>query len=601
MTTIETLSFDLGSLREAYARGAVTPLAVVREALRRCARHRDRNAWITLRPEAELAASAQALAARDPAALPLYGIPFAIKDNIDLAGVATTAGCPAFAYVPAESAPVVERLIACGAIPMGKTNLDQFATGLNGTRAPAQYGVCTNSFDPAYIAGGSSSGSAVATALGMVSFALGTDTAGSGRVPAAFNNLVGLKPSRGLLSTRGLVPACRTLDCVSIFALTARDAATVFDLVAGYDAEDPYSRPSPPAAAPLPASFRFGVPRAEDLEFFGDGEAAALFAGAVAALQALGGTAVRVDMTPFLAAARLLYDGPWVAERYAAIRGFIQAHPGELLPVIRQIIEPSARRTAVEAFEAHYALQSLKRQADAALAMIDVLLTPTAPAIYRVEEMLADPIRLNSRLGTYTNFMNLLDLSAVTVPAGFRANGLPDGVTLCAPAGGDRRLLDLAHRLQQSLRLPLGATAAPYRDGALPTPPRDSLAIVVCGAHMSGLPLNHQLTALGATLATRMRTAPQYRLHALTAFDPPRPGLVRDPVAGSAIEVEVWELPASRLGAFFRNIPAPLSLGRVQLEDGRSECGFLCEHHALAGAPDISEYGGWRAWLAARR
>jgi allophanate hydrolase len=598
---IDTLSLDMISLRAAYAQARIAPTDVVREVLRRCARHRDRNAWITLRPEADLVAEAKALESREPATLPLYGIPFAIKDNIDLAGVPTTAACPAFAYVPARSAPVVDRLMAAGAIPIGKTNMDQFATGLNGTRSPHPYGVCTNSFDPRYIAGGSSSGSAVATALGMVSFALGTDTAGSGRVPAAFNNLVGLKPTRGLLSTRGVVPACRTLDCVSIFALTAHDAANVFDVATAYDAADPYSRALPTPSARLPASFRFGVPRDQDLEFFGDAQAAARFTDTVAALERLGGTAARIDMTPFFAAARLLYEGPWVAERYAAIHGFVAAHPDKLLPVIRQIIEPASRRSAVEAFEAQYALQALKRETDAALAGIDVLVTPTAPTIYRVEEMLADPIRLNARLGTYTNFMNLLDMCAVAAPGGFRADGLPDGVTLCASAFRDRALLALAHRLQQALRLPLGATRIPYSDAELPAAARDTMPIVVCGAHMSGLPLNRQLTDLGATLALKTRTSAHYRLHALTAFDPPRPGLVRDPVHGSSIEVEVWDLPAGQLGEFFGNIPAPLSLGRVELADGRRECGFLCEPHALDGAPDISALGGWRAWLAARR
>jgi allophanate hydrolase len=597
---IETLSFDMTSLRAAYAQAVITTTDVVREVLRRCARHKDRNAWITLRPEADLLAEAKALESRDPATLPLYGVPFAIKDNIDLAGVPTTAACAEFAYVPSATAHVVQRLVAAGAIPIGKTNMDQFATGLNGTRTPVAYGICTNSFDPAYIAGGSSSGSAVATALGMVSFALGTDTAGSGRVPAAFNNLVGLKPTRGMLSTRGVVPACRTLDCVSIFALTTSDAAIALDIAAGYDAEDPYSRRAPPPSSPPPADFRFGLPREQDLEFCGDTQSAARFAETVAALERLGGTAVRVDMTPFLAAASLLYEGPWVAERYAAIRDFIETHPGRLLPVIRQIIEPAARRSAVEAFEAQYALQALKRTTDRALADIEMLVTPTVPTIYRVEEMLADPIRLNARLGTYTNFMNLLDMCAVAVPGGFRADGLPDGVTLCAGAFRERTLLEFAHRLQQALRLPLGATQIPYSNTELPAAARDTMPIVVCGAHMSGLPLNSQLTNLGAKLALKTRTAPHYRLHALTAFNPPRPGLVRDSNHGSSIEVEVWDLPATQLGAFFANIPAPLSLGRVELTDGRRACGFLCEPHALDGAPDISALGGWRAWLATR-
>jgi allophanate hydrolase len=598
----ENLSLDIATLRAAYADGTATPEAVVCEVLRRSARHRDRNAWISLRGEAELLADARALRDRDAATLPLYGIPFGIKDNIDLAGLPTTAACPDFAYTPTRSAFVVERLMAAGAIPIGKTNMDQFATGLSGTRVPDAYGICRNSFKPEYIAGGSSSGSAVAVALGMASFALGTDTAGSGRVPAAFNNLIGLKPTRGLLSARGVVPACRTLDCVSILALTAADAATVFGTLAVFDPEDPCARRVPPIVAVSArvrhAPFRFGVPRENQLEFFGDVEAADLFAQAIRALTAIGGEPVAVDISAFLRAARLLYEGPWVAERYAAIRSFIEERPGSLHPVTRQIIEPSRSHSAVEAFEAQYALQALRREAEGVLAEIDVFLTLTAPTFYRVDELLEDPIRLNSNLGYYTNFMNLLDLAAVAVPAGFYGNGLPFGITLCADAGSDEYLLRIAQRLQQSLRLPLGATGIPCPIAELPAPVAEVIPIVVCGAHMSGLPLNHQLTELGATLKAQCKTAPCYRLHALTAFSPPRPGLIRDEVSGTSIEVEVWDLPAEQLGALFRQIPSPLSLGRVELANGSCECGFLCEPFALAGAPDISVLGSWRTYLA---
>lgn len=592
------LCLDLTTLQAAYAAGRVTPVDVVREALRRSRLHADRHAWITLREEGALVAEAESLLARGPAGLPLYGVPFAVKDNIDLAGVPTTAGCAAFAYTPAESATVVQRLVDAGAIAIGKTNLDQFATGLNGTRTADGVEPCRNSFDPAYISGGSSSGSAVATALGMVSFALGTDTAGSGRVPACFNNLVGLKPSRGLLSAQGVVPACRTLDCVSVFALTASDAAAVFEVAAAPDPGDPYSRALPPAPRALPAAPRIAVPRDEDLTFCGDAAYAAAFAEAVETCRRLGAVIERVDISAFLAAARLLYEGPWVAERYAALKPLVVDNPGAIHPVVRAIVEPALQRTAVECFEAHYKLAAVRQQADALLARFDALLIPTAPTTYTVEAMLADPVRLNSNLGTYTNFVNLLDQSAIAVPTGFLPSGLPFGVTLCAPAFADRQLLTLAQRLGEHLRLPLGAARWPYEAGTVPAEGVNEIALIACGAHMSGLPLNPQLLALGARLELRTTTAPKYRLHALTAFKPPRPGLVKQATGGHAIEVEVWRLPVTQLGAFFRLIPAPLALGRVELADGRTECGFLCEPHAVLDAPDISAYGGWRAWLA---
>ncbi|MFO1435687.1 MAG: allophanate hydrolase, partial [Gammaproteobacteria bacterium] len=435
----------------------------------------------------------------------------------------------------------------------------------------------------------------------MVSFALGTDTAGSGRVPASFNNLVGFKPTRGLLSARGVVPACRTLDCVSIFALNTSDAAQVFRVAMGFDGEDPFSRAMPNARPRLAHAqhVRIGVPRAEDLVFFNDRESEELFNSSISALEVIGARIERVDMTPFYETARLLYEGPWVAERYAAIRSFIERKPAAMHPVVRAIIEPAIKRTAVDTFEAQYRLAALKRQADNVLSGIDALLTPTTPTIYTIQQLLTDPISLNSNLGVYTNFVNLLDLSAVTVPTGFRRNGLPHGVTLCALAFHDHALLDLAQRLQSSLHLPLGTARTPYRDISLPEIAYDDVAVVVCGAHMSGLPLNSQLIELGATLACRTQTAPRYRLHALTAFNPERPGLIRDEIHGVAIDVEVWNLPACQLGAFFRRIPAPLTLGRVELEDGRRECGFLCEAYALNDAVDISKFGGWRGYLAA--
>ena len=539
--------------------------------------------------------TSKTLARRDPGGLPLYGIPFAIKDNIDLAGIPTTAACAEFAYTPAHSAFVVERLIAAGAVPVGKTNLDQFATGLVGTRSP--WGAVRNAFDPRYLAGGSSSGSAVAVAKGLVSFALGTDTAGSGRVPAAFNNLIGVKPTRGLLSTAGVVPACRSLDCVSVFTLDCGDAAAVMTVAGGFDAQDPYAREARPGP-PVRERFRFGEPRAEQLEFFGDDAAVTLYQEAVKRLVELGGTPATIDLLPFLEAARLLYQGPWIAERYAAVEVFIEKHGEAMLPVTRDIIAAGRSFGAVEAFKGLQRLQALRRAADEILRTVDFVVTPTAGTIYTIDAVNRDPVTLNSRLGYYTNFMNLLDCAAVAVPAGFRADGLPFGVTLFAPAFHDAALAGYAARLHHAGGLTLGATGRP-----VPPPPDasargDLIRLVVCGAHLQGLPLNHQLTTRGARRVAASRTASRYRLYALAGSPPRRPGLVRVASGGEAIEVEVWELPLAELGDFVAGIPAPLGIGTVELEDGAWHKGFICEPCALEDAVDITACGGWRAWLA---
>jgi len=602
----EALNLSIPHLRERYLSGVLDPVGLVGEIRSRIGQPVPGPIWIHLLSDAEVAPYLDRLAGCDPKTLPLYGIPFAIKDNIDLAGIPTTAGCPAFAYRPDRSAYVVERLIEAGAIPIGKTNLDQFATGLVGTRSP--FGPTPNAFDPAYISGGSSSGSAVAVAQGLVSFALGTDTAGSGRVPAAFNNLVGVKPSRGLLSTTGVLPACRTLDCVSIFTLDLADAETVMAVAVHYDPEDPYARGLPTEPARTGAgdeSFRFGVPRS--LQFFGDTESERLFQATVSLLRDLGGELVILDFAPYEEAARLLYEGPWVAERYAAIEQFIECQPDALLEVTRRIIAPGAEARALDAFKAQYRLALLKRRADALMVGLDFVLTPTAPTIYRIAEIESDPIALNSRLGTYTNFMNLLDLAAVAVPAGFRADGLPFGVTLFGPAFSDVRLTLFAERLHLAQAIPLGATGRSMptpeppvgRSGSvtqqgLPTQPA-RLQLVVCGAHLSGLPLNHQLTDRGGQLVQATLTAPRYRLYALPGGPPERPGLIRRPQDGTCIEVEVWSLPLEQVGGFLAGIPAPLGLGSVELLDGSWEKGFICEGYAIAGAKDITQKGGWRA------
>jgi allophanate hydrolase len=600
---LDALGFDLASLRAAYAAGT-SARAVLAEVRRRIGND-PQNAWLQVLEPAALEPYLQRLEQRGVDLLPLYGVPFAIKDNIDLAGVATTAGCPQFAYQPPRSAFVVERLVAAGAVPVGKTNLDQFATGLNGTRSP--FGPCSNAFDHEYIAGGSSSGSAVAVALGQVSFALGTDTAGSGRVPAAFNNVVGLKPTRGLLSTRGVVPCCRSLDCVSLFGLTATDLAQLLDVVEAFDGGDPWSRTNVDRREfrARPEGLRVGVPTPQMLQFFGAQDAEAAFAAVASGFAALGATLEPLDLAHFREAAELLYGGAWVAERYSGIRSFFESQPEALLPVTREIIGAALRFTAADAFDALQRLQELRRPAARTFEQVDCLLLPTAPRLYTIAELQADPVTLNSNLGYYTNFMNLLDLAGVAVPAALLDSGLPFGVTLCAPAGHDRALLRLAARWQAATGLPLGATGralpacAEDRVPAASEAAQDRVLIAVCGAHMQGLPLNAQLTQRGGRLVRLTTTAPLYRLHALPGGPPRKPGLVRAAVGGSTVELELWDLPLREFGSLVAGIPAPLGIGRITLQDGSSVSGFLCEAAAIANALDISAYGGWRAWLQA--
>jgi len=615
--TASRLSLDFATLIGAYRSGALRPGAVVDEVLRRIAAAGSDAVWIARTPEAGLRARAAELERRleaDPALLerlPLYGIPFGVKDNIDAPPLATTAACPEFAYTPGAPAAVVQRLADAGAILVGKTNLDQFATGLAGVRSP--YGVARNPFDPAYLPGGSSSGSAVAVSAGLVSFALGTDTAGSGRVPAGFTNTVGLKPTRGLIPAHGVVPACRSLDCVSVFALTVPDAWRVLRVAAGPDPRDAFSRAPAGVRRRLPPRFRFGVPGPEHLEFCGDAGAAAAFASGVERLVRLGGEPEPVDCAPLLEAGALLYSGPWVAERLAALQPFMERHAAAVHPLTRQIIEGGARFSAADAFRASYRLEALRRTAERLLHPLDILAVPTAPTIYRVDEVLADPLRLNSNLGRYTQFVNLLDLAALAVPNGFLPNGLPVGLTLIGPAFSDEALARLGWAFQQEAALPLGATGAALPLGAtgatlpaLPFPEDGGLAaapgasrtpLVVVGAHMSGLALNPQLRGLGGRFEQATSTAPVYRLYALRG-DPPRPGLVRVASGGVSIACEVWSLDAAGLGNLLATVPAPLAIGTVQLADGSAVKGFVFEAAGAAGVPDISALGGWRAYVA---
>jgi allophanate hydrolase len=594
-------SLDLQTLKQRYQAG-VTPAEVIVQVYERIERYADPAIWIYLAPLAESLQRAEALQSGNPAELPLHGVPFAIKDNLDWAGIPTTAGCPDFAYIPSQSATVVERLCAAGAIPIGKTNLDQFATGLVGTRTP--YGICRNPFNSDYIPGGSSAGSGAAVAAGLVSFALGTDTAGSGRVPAAFTNIIGLKPTKGRLSTYGLVPAVRSLDCVSIFALTCPDAAQVLQVAAGFDAADPFSRPALPSAALPIAELRVGIPADRYLNFFGNVDAERNYRAALTRLRELGCQIVEIDFQPFADAVPLLYEGACVAERTVAVGEFLNRQPESANPVVRQIIEGGRRYDAVSAYQDSYKLMALRRQAEPQWQAMDVLALPTTGTIYTIAEVTAEPFALNRNLGLYTNFVNLLDLSAIAVPSGFQTNGLPTGLTLIAPAWQDTFLCRLGAAFHTALGGNLGATdvplaAIPAAEVAQPASSEDWIKIAVVGAHLTGQPLNSQLTQEQGRLVRSCRTSPIYKLYALTGGALAKPGLIRQADGtGYAIEVEVWELPAAGFGRFVAQIPPPLGIGTLLLEDGEAVKGFLCEPHAIADAPDISHLGGWRAYLA---
>jgi allophanate hydrolase len=610
----DAVDLQIQSLSDAYASGRLVPERVLREVHRRAEQAKGQHVWITLLEWDAVAAQLADAEARRAAgaSLPLYGVPFAVKDNIDLCDVPTSAACPTYVRTPQQSAPVVAALMAAGAVALGKTNLDQFATGLVGTRSP--YGACASAFDPRYISGGSSSGSALAVALGLVSFALGTDTAGSGRVPAAFNNVVGLKPTRGLLSTRGLLPACRSLDCISVFAGSVADAATVLELTAGFDVRDPYSRPAPPGATAIPSSgFRFGVPAMEHLEFFGDGAAEAAFRVAIERLQEFGGQPVAIDFAPFMEAAALLYHGPWVAERGAAVGEFIARDPGGLDPTVAAIIRGGQRWSAVELFVAQQRLRELSRHVEGLWGDIDVFVVPTTPTSYTLSELAADPVLPNTRLGTYTNFTNLLDLCGLAVPTGFKSERQAVGVTLLGPAFADRALWALGERLHQSYSPSVGATAhrvlpapgsVPRRPSARAAQPAmrafQSIRLAVVGAHLEGQPLHHQLVELGARFESATRTAPRYRLFALDGTVPAKPGLLRQSLDGGPIDVEVYGLDPAAFGQFVAQVAQPLSIGNVELASGEWVKGFLCESLATEGATEITHLGGWRAYLATR-
>ncbi|MFT0861772.1 allophanate hydrolase [Ancylobacter sp. G4_0304] len=584
----------------AHRAGKLHPSQTVADCLARIEAHGDPAIFTAISTPQAISAALKALEGIDPATLPLYGVPFAVKDNIDVAGLPTTCACPDFAYDATHDSGAVARLRRAGAIVIGKTNLDQFATGLNGTRSP--YGTPVNAMRPDLVPGGSSSGSAVAVAAGLVPFALGTDTAGSGRVPAGLNNIVGLKPSLGLVSTNGVVPACRSLDCVSVFALSVEDALAVLAAMAGPDENDPFSRPLPlgPRGA-FPARPRLAVPRVRDRVNFGDRVSEAAFERAIARMTELGASIVEIEMEPFHETARLLYEGPWVAERFAAVGSFLESRPNSFDPSVRTIVEQGRNFSAVDAFRGRYRLAELKAIADKVLAGFDALMVPTMPTVYTVAQMRADPIRLNSHLGVYTNFVNLLDMCGLAVPSEIRDDGAPYGITLLAPAGRDAHLAALGSRFHAASGLTMGATGR-----ALPpvsqSPARAApgfLELALFGAHLSGLPLNVDLLAAGGMLVRPARTSADYRLYLLPEGRVRRPGLLRGrPGSGAPIDCEIWALPAAAYGRFVAAIPSPLGLGTVELEDGGQVKGFVLEAVAAGSARDITAFGGWKAFLA---
>lgn len=599
-------SLDISTLHRHYHAGTLSVTDVITAVLERIRLRGKDHVWISRVSVAEIYQRARQLDDLHHTAdlferYPLYGIPFAVKDNIDVADMHTTAACPAYAYLAEKDATVVHRLMDAGAILIGKTNMDQFATGLVGTRSP--YGIPVNPFNHAYIPGGSSSGSAVAVATGCISFSLGTDTAGSGRVPAALNNIIGLKPTRGLLSTHGIVPACRSLDCVSIFSLTVNDATKIMAVTTKYDPVDPFSKSEAdrqhPALLPVCRNFKFGVPDAASLTFFGDVDSEQCFSQAIVQLQALGGEAIEIDFSPFRRTAELLYQGPWVTERYLTVGGLMEKTPHALHRDVRQAIETAYRYDAADVYAGLYQLKTLQQETDRIMRTIDYLVTPTVGTTYPISDVLAQPKITNENLGYYTNFMNLLDLCAIALPSGMLPNGLPFGISVVALPYQENTLFSVAEAFHRASRLPTGATQQPLPPPFPKAPAvKDEkyLRLCVCGAHMSGLPLNYQLLECGGRLWAKTRTAPHYKLYAMEEMKPPRPGMIRAE-NGVALDVEVWELPIEKFGVFIKKVPSPLCIGTVALETGEPVSGFLCESFALKNAKDISLLGGWRAYL----
>jgi allophanate hydrolase len=590
------LPFTLPALKQAYQAGT-TPADVIEEIFNRLEAVNDPGIFIHLCDKDSLIAQANALGPYDPD-MPLWGIPFAAKDNIDVAGIPTTAACPAYAYTPDKDAFVIAKLRAAGALMIGKTNLDQFATGLVGVRTP--YGAPLNSVDPDIVPGGSSGGSGVIVGHGIVTFSLGTDTAGSGRVPAALNNIVGLKPTLGTLSASGVVPACRTLDTVSIFAMTVDDAYKVYSVAQEFDPADAYSKQivhQDMFATSTP--IRVGVPDQASIEFFGDTIQAEAFARDVALLETLGVEITHINFEPFYNIARMLYQGAWVAERYTVIEALLADDPNAVHPVTKQIITHAMTMSAADTFRGMYRLADLKRMAEPLLAGLDALCVPTIPRFYSVKDLEVDPVTPNNNFGTYTNFVNLLDMCGIAVPTAPRSDGRPGSITLLAPAGMDATVASLARYFETDCERTLGASKFALTDPPdLPVKVSDRIELAVCGAHMSGLPLNAQLTDLGATFVREAKTAAKYHFYALAGGAPARPGLIRSEKAkATSIVLEIWSVPKSEVGAFLEQIPAPLGIGSIELSDNSWVKGFLCEKSGVEGATDISHFGNWRKFL----
>ncbi|WP_180108312.1 allophanate hydrolase [Acinetobacter sp. YH12085] len=593
MNPIKTLGWTLAEWKAGYTNNTIQLEELY--ALVEQFDHAD-PAWISIASIEQLTAQIDALKQIENAgALPLFGVPIAVKDNIDVVGFASTAAFKLFTDIKTEDAYVVQRLKQAGAIIVGKTNLDQFATGLVGTRSP--FGAVPNTFNSDFVSGGSSSGSGSVVARGLVPIALGTDTAGSGRIPAAFNNIVGLKPTKGRFSNTGLLPACKSLDCISIFALTVVDATAVAEVMEGFDVSDSYSRVNPATApAKFSAQLKLAIPK--QLDFFGDAQSAVAFQQALIELKNLGAELTEIDFSAFSQLASQLYQGSWVAERTAAVADLLETSVQDFDPTILEIIQKGQQYTAVDAYNAEYLKQELARDIQQTFAQFDALVVPSSPTIHTLAEMAESPIENNSHFGTYTNFTNLADLSAIAVPAGFRADGLPFGITFIAPAWHDTALADFAEKWQKHLKLPLGAVAKtlPEKASVISAPSAQHFRVAVVGAHLTGMPLNFQLTTRQAVHVETTTTSADYALYALPGTVPPKPGLARQE-AGQKIIVELWDIPKARFGEFVAEIPTPLGMGNVELADGRWVKGFICEPYGLNGAKNISEFGGWRAYM----
>ena len=599
MITIKGLLFR-------YHSGVITPknhIDNLLKIIRKNVNESIDSAWISIATDDNIASQLRNLEslAKEKAItdLPLYGIPFAIKDNIDALGWETTVACPDFMFEPIKNATVVQKLLDAGAILIGKTNLDQFATGLVGTRSP--YGIVPNTFNPKYVSGGSSSGSASVVARGLVCFSLGTDTAGSGRIPAAFNNIVGTKPTPGLVSTEGVFPACKSIDCVSIMTLTAADADIVLNVAKSTEHDKALEPQFHPRSTPI-SNFinpiRIGIPIS--CQFLDNGQYQEAFTEALQIAKGLNVEFVPVDIDPFVKAGKLLYDGPWVSERFAVTEDFLNSNPNSFDTSVRQIILSGAPYSAAQGFRAIYQLKELEIETKKSWAKCDVILVPSAPNHPTIEDLKNHPIVKNSELGMYTNFVNLLRLCAIAVPSGFTKTGLPFGITLIAQEGSDNALLKLASQWQVLFELSLGISnikGTSEEHTILEAPNDDVTQIAVVGAHLSGLPLNWQLTDRRSRLVKVCKTAKSYRLFALPNTHPPKPGLVRFPSNGVSIELEVYEMPSTELGSFLNLIPTPLGLGSIELEDGSLVKGFICEQYAVHEAQDISNLGGWKSYI----